>query len=164
MNNPTHPKLIIVVAYSDNRVIGEGNALPWRLPNDLQHFKNLTLNQQILMGRKTYESIGRPLPQRQMIVLTRNGDFKSDYARVIHSVEALFPLNHDLYVIGGAEIYRLLLPKTDLVYATEVHTHLKGDAFFPVLGADWRELSREQHSADEKHACPYDFVLYQRLR
>jgi dihydrofolate reductase len=158
-------KLIAIVAYSDSRVIGESNRLPWRLPNDLQHFKNLTLNQRVLMGRKTYESIGRPLPQREMIVLTRNPDFHSKYARLIHSVEELFPLTRDLYVIGGGEIYRMLLSKIDLIHATEVHTTLKGDAYFPELSkSDWKERSREPHPQDEKHAFAYDFVLYQRLR
>lgn len=158
-------KLIAIVAYSDNRVIGEGNALPWRLPNDLQHFKTLTLNQRVLMGRKTYESIGRPLPHREMVVLTHNTDFHSDYAKVVHSIDALFPLTQDLYVIGGGEIYRLLLPKIDVIYATEVHTRLKGDAFFPELSkSDWKEHSRKPHPQDERHAFAYDFVVYQQLR
>ena len=157
-------KLIAIVAYSDNRVIGERNTLPWRLPSDLQHFKKLTLNQCVVMGRKTFESIGRPLPQREMVVLTRNLDFHSDYARVVHSSDALFPLTQDLYVIGGGEIYQMLLPQIDVIYATEVHTTLKCDAFFPALNPAWQELSREAHPADDQHAFAYDFVVYQQLR
>ena len=152
-----------VVAYSENRVIGIENQMPWYLPNDFRHFKQLTLNQRVLMGRKTYESIGRPLPQREMVVLSRNPDFQSDYAQRISSLEALFPLQHDLYVIGGAEIYRLLLAKAEVIYATEVKTTLVGDAFFPALpAAEWIEIDREVHPQDEKHAFQYDFVTFQR--
>ncbi len=150
-----------VVAYSQNRVIGEGNRMSWHLPDDFKHFKNLTLHRPILMGRKTYESIGRPLPDREMIVLTRDLNFQSHYAKIIHSVDSLFPLQQDLYVIGGAEIYRLLLPRADVIYATEVHTSLSGDAFFPELdGGEWIEVFREPHFKDVKHAFDYDFVEY----
>ncbi len=156
------PKISLVVAYTQNRVIGVKNQLPWHLPNDLKHFKDLTLNQQILMGRKTYESIGRPLPNREMIVLTRQADFHPDYARCIHDLSELQPLKKDLVVIGGAEIYTLLLPQADIIYATEVKTELAGDAFFPNLDPKvWHETNRESHPADERHAFPYDFVRYQ---
>lgn len=156
-------KVIFVVAYSANHVIGEGNQLPWHLPNDFKHFKDLTLNQTVLMGRKTYESIGRPLPNREMIVLTRNSDFHSDYAKVIHSLDELFPLQKDLYVIGGGEIFKMMLPDADIIYATEVKTHIKGDAIFPELStAEWHEVSREHHFKDEKHAFDYDFVEYRK--
>lgn len=152
-----------VVAYSENRVIGKENQMPWHLPNDFRHFKQLTLNHSVLMGRKTYESIGRPLPQREMWVLSRNPHFHSDYAKRIPSLEVFFPLKQDLYVIGGAEIYRLLLEKAALIYATEVKTVLTGDAFFPALPeAEWAEIERETHQQDEKHAFAYDFVTYTR--
>ncbi len=158
----TKAKIILVVAYSQNRVIGVNNTLPWNLPNDLKHFKDLTLNQCILMGRKTFESIGRPLPHREMIVLTRQVDFHSDYAHTIHTLAALQPLQQDLFVIGGAEIYTLLLPQADLIYATEVKTELEGDALFPKLDPKiWQEISRESHLHDERHAFDYDFVTYQ---
>jgi dihydrofolate reductase len=153
-----------VVAYSENRVIGEGNQMPWHLPNDFKHFKALTLHHRVLMGRKTYESIGRPLPEREMIVLTRNTDFHSDYAKAIHSIDELFPLQKDLYVIGGAEIFQLMLADADVIYATEVKTHIKGDAFFPELSTQaWREVSRESHFKDEKHPFDYDFVEYRKV-
>lgn len=157
------PHIIYVVAYSENHMIGEGNQLLWHLPNDFKHFKAQTLNKTVLMGRKTYESIGRPLPNREMVVLTRNHDFKSDYAKVIHSLDELFPLQQDLYVIGGAEIYKLMLPDADIIYATEVKTKLAGDAIFPELSQnEWQEVSRESHFKDEKHAFDYDFVEYRR--
>lgn len=156
--------IIYVVAYSENRVIGDENQLPWHLPNDFKHFKELTLNQTVLMGRKTYESIGRPLPNRKMIVLTRNRDFQSDYATGIHSLNALSSFKEDLYVIGGAEIYKLILPSADIIYATEVKTKLTGDASFPNLPTtEWQEVSRESHSKDDKHAFDYDFVKYSRI-
>ncbi len=155
------PKLILVVAYSQNRVIGVNNQLPWHLPNDLKHFKALTLNQTIVMGRKTFESIGRPLPHRKMVVLTRDPHFQSDYATTIHDLRDLQAFEEDLYIIGGAEIYRLLLPQADVIYATEVHTRLDGDAYFPELSPqDWQEIARESHPGDEVHAYAYDFVTY----
>ncbi|MCX7123162.1 MAG: dihydrofolate reductase [Gammaproteobacteria bacterium] len=155
------PKICFVVAYSQNQVIGAKNQLPWHLPNDLKHFKELTRNQHILMGRKTLESIGRPLPNREMIVLTRQVDFKVDYARTIHDLSELQPLEKDLFIIGGAEIYQLLLPQADLIYATEIKTKIEGDAFFPPLNREeWQEISRESHSTDERHAFDYDFVCY----
>jgi dihydrofolate reductase len=163
MLRPNQYHISLVVAYSQNRVIGLKNQLPWHLPNDLKHFKELTLNQQILMGRKTFESIGRPLPQREMIVLTRQVDFHSDYARTIHDLSELQPLQNNLVIIGGAEIYQLLLPQVDLIYATEVKTELHGDAFFPQLDTrQWQETSRTRHQQDERHAFDYDFVTYTR--
>ena len=159
------PKIILVVAYSQNRAIGLQNQIPWHLPNDLKHFRALTLHHRILMGRKTYESIGRSLSQREMIVLTRNQNFHSNYAKGIHSLEVLFPLKDDLYVIGGGEIYQMLLPQAKIIYATEVKKHIAGDAFFPPLLIDeWQEVSRKTHPQDEKHAFAYDFVEYQRLK
>jgi dihydrofolate reductase len=156
------PKIILVVAVSENGVIGIDNMLPWHLPHDLQHFKALTLHQHILMGRKTYESIGRPLPEREMIVLTRSLDFTSSYAQIIHSPKMLFPLQHDLYVIGGAEIYALFRPWAHCIEMTLVKTTLTGDAFFPLPSPDeWRETSRIAHPADERHAFAYDFIRYE---
>jgi len=157
-------KIIFVVAYCENKGIGKDNQMPWHLPNDFKYFKALTLNHTVLMGRKTYESIGRPLPNREMIVLTRQPDFQSDYARVIHTLDELQPLQDDLYVIGGAEIYKMLLPQADIVYATEVATIIDADAFFPALPSDaWKAVSRDSHPQDDKHAFAYDFVEYQRV-
>ena len=161
----TGPRIILVVAFSLNHVIGQDNRLPWHLPNDLQHFKALTAHQTILMGRKTYQSIGRPLKNRDMIVLTRSLDFKSDYARVIHDLKELEPLKGDLYIIGGSEIYTLLLLKADLIYATLVKTKITGDTLFPPLDPmTWKEVAREVHTADADHLFNYDFVTYARVR
>lgn len=158
------PNICFVVAFSENRVIGRDNRLLWHLPNDFKHFKQVTLNRTVLMGRKTYESIGRPLPGRQMVVLTRDPQFHSDYAKVIHSPDEIFPLQEDLYVIGGAEIYKLLLKDADIIYATLVKAELAGDALFPELPAsEWQELERERHYKDEKHAFDYDFITYKRI-
>ncbi len=158
------PKIIFVVAYAENQTIGINNQLPWHLPNDFKHFKQLTLGHKILMGRKTYESIGRPLPNRTMIVLTRNTDFKSDYAKVVHSLNEILPLQEDLYVIGGAEIFNMLLAHADIIQATIVKADIKGDAFFPKLDPkEWHEVARESHPIDEKHTFAYDFVRYQRI-
>ena len=158
------PKLIFVVAYSQNRAIGIHNTLPWHLPNDFKHFKSLTLGQTILMGRKTYASIGKLLAERKMIVLSRKPDFHSPYAQVISSFETLLPLQNDLYIIGGAEIYKTLLPKAEVIYATEVQTSTPGDVFFPELDPNkWREVSRQKNPPDERHAFAYDFVEYHRI-
>lgn len=158
-------KIKFIVAYSQNRVIGKNNQLPWHLPDDLRHFKRLSLNQIILMGRKTYESIGRALPDRTMVVLTRNRNFTSTYARAIHSVAEIFQFANDVFVIGGAEIYQSLLPYADSIYATEVQTTLEGDAFFPVLASEeWQEISREPHLQDNKHLYNYSYVEYKRVQ
>jgi dihydrofolate reductase len=155
--------LTAVVAFDKNFGIGKDNQLLWHLPNDLKHFKSLTLNKNILMGRKTYESIGRPLPNRRMIVLTRNKDFHSDYATVIHDLNKLKDVivpTDELMLIGGAELYQLCLPYTDKIYATEVDAEIKdADAFFPKLNETaWKRASEEYHSKDEHHNYNYTFV------
>lgn len=155
--------LTAIVAFDKNFAIGKDNQLLWHLPNDLKHFKNLTLNKTILMGRKTYESIGRPLPNRRMIVLTRNTDFHSDYATVIHNLNELKELitpGNEVMLIGGAELYKLCLPYTDKIYATEVDAHInEADAFFPALKEiEWTRQSEEHHPQDESHNYAYTFV------
>lgn len=158
------PKIILIVALSENKVIGQNNTLPWHLPNDFKHFKAITWNKKILMGRKTYESIGKPLPNREMIVLTHQPNFKSGYAQVIHDYSALFPLKEDLYVIGGSTLYDLFLPLAHFIYATEVKCTITGDTFFPSLDKQsWQEIARDKHYADDKHAFNYDFVEYDRI-
>ena len=158
--------LNFVVAYSKNRGIGKNNQLLWHLPNDLKHFKSLTLGKPILMGRKTYESIGRPLPGRRMLVLTRQTDFHSDYAEVIHDLSELntnLRTDKEVMVIGGAEIYQHCLPYAHKIYATEVDALLPADAFFPEVDATlWQKLEVEQHPQDATHAYPYAFVTYVR--
>jgi len=168
MNSHSIPTLSAVVAMSDNRVIGRDNQLPWHLPADLQHFKAITTGHPILMGRKTYESIGKPLPNRTNLILTRDQAFIVPGAIVIGSLEAaLEECNKlaapELFVIGGAQIYAQLLPRINRIYLTLVHATIQGDTYFPALSSDdWEELSREHHEPDAKNAYAYSFILFQR--
>lgn len=160
-------KLSAVVAASDNDVIGRGNALPWHLPADLAHFKRLTVGKPILMGRRTYESIGKPLPQRRNIVLSRSG-FSApgvDTVRTMQEARALVAGEPELVNIGGAEIFRLAFPETDVVYLTRVHCTIEGDTFLPPLPAgEWQETTREHRAADERNAHPMSFITLERRR
>jgi dihydrofolate reductase len=158
-------KLTAVVAASDNDVIGRGNALPWHLPADLAHFKRLTVGKPILMGRRTYESIGRPLPNRRNIVLSRSGFAAPgvDTVRTIEEARALVAGEPELVNIGGAEIFRLAFPETDIVYLTRVHCTLEGDTFLPPLPAgEWRQAAHEDRAADERNAYPMSFITLER--
>jgi dihydrofolate reductase len=157
----------IVVARADNGVIGRDNQLPWHLPADLRHFKQLTAGHPVVMGRRTFESIGRPLPGRRNIVVTRQLDWQAPGVEVAHSVLGALELarksDEDVCVIGGAEIYREALPAVDVVYLTEVHYAPEGDAVLPDFGAEtWREESRERHEPDDKHAHAFSFVTLRR--
>ncbi len=159
-------KISLVVAMDDNRLIGRDNALPWRLPDDLKQFKRLTLGKTVLMGRKTWQSLGRPLPDRANWVLTRDPQFHADGARVFHTLDAVldaFPQG-ELMVIGGAELYRQLLPLAQTIHLTEVHARVDGgDTWFPALDADeWERAEVEPHAADERHAHAFSFVRLQR--
>ncbi len=158
----------IIAALAENRVIGVNNTLPWRLPNDLKHFRRLTTGHAIVMGRKNYESIGKPLPERTNIVVTRNRDYRASGCLIAHSLDdalALAKNDPEIFVIGGAEIYREALPRTDKLYLTQVHAAVDGDTFFPEINpAGWKETARERHAADEKHAYAYSFVVLERVR
>ena len=159
--------LAFVVAASENRVIGRDNQLIWHLPADLKHFKQLTQGHPIIMGRRTYESIGRPLPNRTNIVVTRQMDWQADGCETAHSVpealERAAQLDEEVFVIGGAEIYQQALPAADTIYLTEVHHEFEGDVLFPELNhAVWREESRQRHEPDDKHAYPFSFVTLKR--
>jgi len=159
--------LSLIWAMDENRLIGKQNALPWHLPADLQWFKQNTLGKPSLMGRKTYESIGRPLPGRTNIVLTRQADLVIDGCTVVTSIEQAtqaVPEAAEIMVIGGAEIYAALLPAAAKLYVTEVHAQCEGDAWFPAFDrSQWRETFREAHAADEKNPYPYDFVMLERV-
>ncbi|MDM9560561.1 dihydrofolate reductase [Bordetella petrii] len=158
------PRLALVVAYSDNRVIGRDNALPWKLPGDLAHFKRTTLGSPIIMGRKTWESLGRPLPGRANIVISRNLQYSAPGAQVVPTLQAAMAACgavDDAYVIGGAQIYAQALPLAQRIIATEVHAQVEGDAFFPLLPSfAWREASRQPQPPENGYA--YDFVVYER--
>ncbi len=156
----------IIVVRSENGVIGRDNELPWRLSADLKHFKTTTLGKPVLMGRKTHESIGKPLPGRANIVLTRDTEFEAAGCLVAHSFEEGIAVVGDLpelMVIGGEAVYRDALRLTRRIYVTEVHTTLDGDAFFPELNTgEWEEVARDRHSADEKNEYDYSFVILER--
>ncbi|MCC2546647.1 dihydrofolate reductase [Hymenobacter sp. BT175] len=159
--------IAMVVAAADNGVIGRDNQLIWHLPADLKHFKQITLGHPIVMGRRTYEAIGRPLPNRTNLVVTRQEDWRAEGCEVAGSVQEAIrraqELDEDVYVIGGGEIYRQSLPLTDTVFLTEVHHEFEGDTTFPELPrTEWREESRERHEADDKHAYAFSFVKLRR--
>lgn len=157
--------LTLIVAYSTNRAIGRDNALPWKLPGDLAHFKRSTLGHPIIMGRKTWDSLGRPLPGRSNIVISRNPEFSAAGAVLAPTLEAAVSACGDIdeaFVIGGAQIYAQALPLARLVLATEVHADVEGDAFFPLLPSfQWKETAREPQPAENGY--DYDFVTYERV-
>lgn len=163
MNENAAPTLIAAVAR--NQAIGKDNRLPWRLKADLAHFKATTLGHVIVMGRKTWESLGRPLPGRTHRVITRDPSYQAEGAEIFHSLEDALavPEGQALFVIGGAEIYRQALPLAGRLILTEVHADIDGDAFFPVLeAARFVEVAREEHPADADNQYPYAFVTYAR--
>ena len=159
-------KVSIIVAMDKNRVIGKGNDLPWRLSADLKHFKAITMSKPLIMGRKTHESIGRPLPGRENIVLTHAKEFEAEGCTVVHSLEEAFRAAGDVdevMIMGGSGIYDQALARADRLYLTEVHADVKGDVYFPEFDKDeWLELEREEHSADEKNDFDYSFVVMER--
>ena len=155
------PKISLVVAVSENNQIGENNQLLWHLPNDLKHFKALTTGKPIIMGRKTYASIGRALPNRQNIVLTTQQDLTLPGCDVVHSVEQALQTakGDEVMIIGGGEIYRLFFPFVTTMHITYVHTHIHGSVSFVEFDPrNWQEVSRERFSRDDKHAYDYSFV------
>lgn len=158
--------LSLIVAASENDVIGRGGQLPWRLKNDLKRFRELTTGHTVIMGRKTYESIGRPLPHRRNIVITRDLSRKIEGCDVVHSVDEALQLvtgDFEIFIIGGGDIYRQALPRADRIHLTRVHAAIEGDAFFPELPAgEWKEVACEEHSADQDNEYPYAFLTYQR--
>lgn len=161
-------RIAFVVARDRNGVIGKGGALPWRLPDDLKHVRSLTVGKPLIMGRRTYESIGRPLPDRTNIVLTRDPAFQAEGVKVASTPEEALALAGDapeVIVFGGAEVFARFLPLTDRIYLTEVDTEAAGDTFFPALDPrQWRETERVEHPADAKHAYPFRFVTLERER
>ncbi len=164
--------LSLIVAMSTNRTIGINNALPWHLPNDLKYFKQATMDKPIIMGRKTFESIGRPLPGRHNIVITRNKGFQADGVNIVHSLDAAIFLGEDIclvdgqkevMVIGGSQVYQQTLERADHLYVTHIDAKVKGDDFFPEV--DWSSftlLEKESFLAKEPNPYDYRFCTYQR--
>jgi len=165
-------RVALIVAMGENRVIGRAGALPWRLPEDLKHFKSLTMGKPIIMGRKTFRSIGRALPGRANIVVTRDRAFGADGVDVVHSLDDALATARDaagalgadeIMVIGGAEIYAGALGRAGRVYLTEVHAAPDGDAFFPMFDpAEWTETSRKRHPGAGADGPAYSFVQLDR--
>jgi dihydrofolate reductase len=160
--------LKILVAFDENRVIGKNNTLIWHLPADLKRFKTLTTGHVIIMGRKTFESIGKPLPNRTSIVISRQVDLQIEGAIIAHSVEeailkAKSITREDIYIVGGAEIYALSLPLADQILVTQLHDIFDGDAYFPEIPTDTFEVTeKERGITDEKNAYQYSYITYTR--
>jgi dihydrofolate reductase len=156
----------IVVAISENHVIGKDNKLLWYLPNDLKHFKDITTGHTVIMGRKTYDSVGKPLPKRRNIIITRQA-ITIEGCEVVNSIDVALALckNEDeVFIVGGAEIYKQALHLTDRIYLTIVHKEFDGDSFFPEISIqEWKEVYREDHQPDEKNSLPYSFITYERI-
>lgn len=158
--------LSFVVAMAQNRVIGRNNRLPWHLPADLRHFKKITLGKPMLMGRKTYESIGRPLPGRTNIVISRDPGYAAPGCIVVHSIPEAIAVagpTEEAMVIGGASLFDQTLDRAERIYLTLVHADAQGDVRFPEIDLnEWREIRRENHPADEKNTLPYSFILLEK--
>jgi len=164
--------LSIIVAMANNRAIGKDNQLLWHLPEDLKYFKRITMGKPMIMGRKTFESIGRPLPGRLNIVVTRQQDWRHQGVKVVHSIEEAMDLANaqalidgvaEVMMIGGAELYKTALPAAKKIYLTRVDADIEGDAFFPKLtDSEWQEISRESFLASEKNPYSYAFCVLSR--
>ncbi len=157
-----------VVAASENNVIGMNNQLPWSLPNDLKFFKNTTWAMPVIMGRKTFESTGKPLPGRTNIVITHREDWKADGVIIVHDMEKALQAAADTdakeaFIIGGGEIFKANISKVNKIYITRVHAIVEGDAYFPEIDkTEWKLVSNLDFSADDRHKYAYSFQLWQR--
>ena len=159
----------LVVAAAQNNAIGKDGKMPWHLPADMRHFKNITWGMPVIMGRKTFESLGKPLSGRKNIVISRQPDFKADGIVIVKNFDdALFVAKEtdakEVFVIGGGEIYRLAYEKAKRIYLTRVKAEPEGDVFFPDLDAkEWFLVSDDEHTADEKHQYAYSFQIWERV-
>ncbi|MBN2646176.1 MAG: type 3 dihydrofolate reductase [Thiotrichales bacterium] len=167
--NENEIKLSMIAAMSQNRVIGKDNTMPWHLPDDLQWFKRQTIGKPVIMGRKTFESLGcRPLPNRQNMVISRQKELKYSvpvFASVEQALTALKPDNpQEVVIIGGGQLYQQLLHQVDRLYLTLIHAEIEGDTYFPDWTQEgrWFEVAREHHPADARHTYAFDFVILER--
>ncbi len=161
-------KISLIAAMANNRVIGKDNDMPWHMPADLQHFKKVTMGKPVVMGRKTFESIGRPLPGRQNVVITRNKSWQQKGVTVVSSPqEALNVLaeSSEVMIIGGGNIYREFLSQADELYLTKIDLEVEGDTQFPdwTSVGEWREVSSEKHASDEKNPYGYEFIKLSKI-
>jgi dihydrofolate reductase len=157
----------LVVAMAENRVIGKNNALPWRLSADLKRFRRLTMGHPIIMGRKTYESIGRPLDGRENVVISRNPNFRPDGVTVVQSIDEALASAKDaeIMIIGGADIYEQTLPRADRIHLTLIHQGFDGDVYFPEIGeGEWKETEREDVDAGVDATFGYSFITLERIK
>jgi len=158
--------ITLIVAVADNGVIGRDNTLPWHLPDDLKRFKALTMGKPMIMGRKTFESIGKPLPGRLNIVVTRDTNYRRDGVVVVHGVEAAIAAAADapeVMVIGGADLFRLFLPRAGRIHLTRVHGNIEGNVTWPALDlGQWELIGQERHDADERHAYAMTFEVWEK--
>ncbi|MCJ1907440.1 dihydrofolate reductase [Planococcus ruber] len=154
----------LMVAHDPNRVIGINNELPWHIPEDLAYFKKHTVGKSIIMGRNTFESIGRPLPKRKNIVVTRNEHYHADGIEIVHNLDEAMErgkgMNDEIMVIGGEQIFRSILPKADRLYITLVQKEFEGDTFFPEYGNEWELVSRSDHLSSA--GIPFSYLVYER--
>ena len=160
---------IIMAAKASNNIIGKNNNLAWHLPADLRFFKQTTRGHTLIMGRKTFESLDNPLPERDSWIITRNKDYHKEGITVFHSLESAVQAGEDkglesIFILGGGEIYRQSMDIADKMIITEVHHEFEGDTYFPKIDLNiWKEVSREEHKADEKNKYEYAFVKYERI-
>ncbi len=161
-------RIALIAAMAENHVIGRNNQLPWRIPADLKHFKVLTMGKPIIMGRKTYESIGRPLPGRVNIVLTGDVTYRAEGCEVVHSIAQALQVAgavEEAMIVGGSDLYRQTIGDADRLYLTLVKAEVEGDAWFPEIDSrQWREIKREAHRADDSNQYDYAFVVLERAR
>ena len=166
------PLITLIVAAADTGVIGRDNTLPWHLPEDLKRFKRLTMGKPMIMGRKTFESIGKPLPGRQNIVVTRDANYTSKFSgdgiTVVHDLDAALHAAGaapEVMIIGGAELFRLSLPRAARVHLTRVHGDIAGDVMWPELDLrEWQVIERERHDADPRHAYAMTFEVWEKRK
>ncbi len=159
-------KISVIAAMSENRVIGRDGALPWHLPTDLARFKSITTGHTVIMGRKTFESVGQPLPNRRTIVITRNNDYQCAGVFIAHSLDEA--LDHaaredEIFILGGEAVYQMALSRADCLYLTIIHATIEGDTYFPTFDFDdWKLVEDERHEADDRHAYAFSFRRYER--
>jgi dihydrofolate reductase len=159
--------LSLIVAIAQNNVIGKDNKLVWHLPADLRYFKNTTMGHTLIMGRKTFESFGKPLPGRKSIVITRQKDWQYEGVSVVHSLQEAIgsaPKNEEVFIVGGAEIYHQAMPFCQKMYITVIHHDFDGDTYFPPIDfSQWKLMSDQMHMPDEKNPWSYSFRIFERI-
>jgi dihydrofolate reductase len=163
-----NPKISILVAMAKNRTIGINNTLPWRCPEDLKHFKALTMGHHMIMGRKTFDSIGKPLPGRTTVVVTRNANLKIEGCVIAHSLQEAIAAcagDEEIFIVGGAELYAQSIPLADTLYLTEIQQEISGDAHFPAINhSEWQETAREKRTQEQPQALEFHFTTYSRKK